>query len=742
MTPSAARKLKHLQMSRGDLSSAAEHAQEFDPRITGRARSDSNPRIENGRAVGLNVNVGGWPLSSSSAHTTPFMTPAGPLSPRTPRATRSSNVDRHVRFSSPRHRSLSPPARRVGTSSSFTLYLPEPNDEDTALPSESEESDASGKDGEKPVTKPGLLSRLRRLSETGRSPTKATTQEETGAEQDGTLMYIEPGSPQLQVPDLNEPPLQNMPHTFLSHRTRRAGRDGHVSPYHANNPYFGYPAYIDSSAASASAATSGQYSQMSATSASSVQQQGGFSLSSYAAATPRHLHVRRRKRDLLRTLTYLFVLRILALHRRVRWRVALVWREVVRTLSVGGRPGLTSTDDGDDFWRTLRSRRPSRTLADASDAKLSSNRGKSAMHMWTRVSTAVLFVMLVRPQWRQRVVTRVYTMLAPIVLRNADDASREPVNWDEWERQGAKLTAPLPAPSSKEESWTGLHLRQRLGFGVKPTPVQVAAGSGGRPGRSSGQRYNPMAVAGGVFAAASLSYLLYSYLSSSAPLGQKDDDDDVARRNGGRDLAGTGARKPNRNRPSMSLCLSTSFDRSNARSMAGLHGLLERLSPLFVVHLIVPGNAEVELSQSIASLAATLDDVDDFDTRRILEYTQLSGRFALSRALACDCHVEVSLPTADESGTTVELEKIRRSCGLVVFAVLISHDDTTTTTTTTTGAQTGIDAQTTRVLEQLRTLAADAGQPTLDAPPGMRAYTSASWSHLADQLSALRQGWN
>ena len=43
---------------------------------------------------------------------------------------------------------------------------------------------------------------------------------------------------------------------------------------------------------------------------------------------PRAFHTRRRKRDLVRTLSYLFALRILAFHRKVKYRLSIAWRIV------------------------------------------------------------------------------------------------------------------------------------------------------------------------------------------------------------------------------------------------------------------------------------------------------------------------------------------------------------------------------------------------------------------------------
>lgn len=672
MTPSAARKLRHLQMSRGDLSSAAEHGYAR----TGRARSASDPRVSivDGRAVGLSVSTGASPF------VTPAMTPVGPLSPRISRRT-----DRHVRFSTKEDQQS-----RVGANSNFKLYLPE-DDEEAILPSESEDSDASGKDGEL-LTPPnpnegGFLNRLRRLSETrftGTSKDKTSDLEQKEQEAEGTIMYIDPtpSSPHLQVPHLDEPPLQqHIPHTFLSHRTRRSARDGLVSPYNANNPFFGYPAYNPATSTSHPQAT--------------------FRLS--RSATPQHLHSRRRKRDLLRTLTYLFVLRILAFHRRLRWRFALVWREMAKTFSVGANANAGG-EEGEEFWRNLDARRLS---AEEKRERNESGEGKEGVlgRVGKKFLGAMVLVMLLRPEWRQRTVLRVYNM---VTTMRGDREERGEVDWEEWEKRGLKCT---------QGSWTGLHLRKR--FGVKAVaaediPVKNAAAGNGK-GKSKAT--NPIAIAGGLVSAAGLAYLLYNYLSS--PNDSKGDDEGVSRR---RTSLKPPTSTPSRNRPSLSLTLSPSFTRDST-SISGLRSLLTTLSPLFVIHLILPGSESTDLSTSISSLITTLSTptpIPDFDTRRILEYTQSSGRFALSRALACDCHVEVSLPGSSEQGTVIELGKIRRSFGLVVFASFERESV---------------------VLAELKR---EAGG-NRDAPEGMRAFdlsqVSDGWVELGVRLKGLRDGW-
>ena len=692
MTPSAARKLRHLQMSRGDLSSAAENAQR--PAL-------AEPKIVDGKAVGLSVNVG----SATSPFVTPSATPMGPLSPK---MARLRNADRHVRFSSDRSAS---PQRRVGTTSNFTLYLPDEDDE-AILPSESEESDASGKDGELPPTlhnpSGGLLNRLRRFSETrfsSKDPSSADASpqqddaDKAAAAADGTIMYIEPASPRLQVDHLDEPPLQHVPHTMLSHRTRRSARDGFVSPYNANNPFFGYPAYNPTTS------------------------EATFRLN--RSVTPQHLHSRRRKRDLLRTLTYLFVLRILAVHRRLRWRMSLIWREVARTIRLGPNGGADAGEGGDDFWRQLDARRLSALHQEEQRKVKGKSKGKGEAPLGEVVKKllgAAMLVMLLRPEWRQRTVMRVYASFVAVLGRRGEEAV---VDWDEWETRGVAAK-----PTAKMDSWTGMYVRRRLGL-VKDTSGVVTpangvatttAAAGGNKGKAS--RVNPLAVAGGLISAASLGYLLYTYLSSSSSSrpsggGDEDDDDSVARRRS------TTAKRPSTAiQPSLSLTLSPTFSRTDPASISGLRSLLTTLSALFVVHLIVPGSETAELTDSINELSYLLG-ASQFDPRRILEYTQPTGRFALSRALACDCHVEVALPGSAEEITVVELGKIRRSCGLVVFASMDS-----------TGGGS-------RVLDELKRMA-EAGK---DAPNGMRALDLAglereqAWTELGVRLSDLRSGW-
>lgn len=76
-----------------------------------------------------------------------------------------------------------------------------------------------------------------------------------------------------------------------------------MSPYNASNPHFGYPAVVPSSRID-------------------------------PAGIPRPHH-HKRKRDLVRTLTYLAALRFLALHRAIRYRLTIVFATVFKLTGLG-----------------------------------------------------------------------------------------------------------------------------------------------------------------------------------------------------------------------------------------------------------------------------------------------------------------------------------------------------------------------------------------------------------------------
>ncbi|TNY24006.1 hypothetical protein DMC30DRAFT_388363 [Rhodotorula diobovata] len=113
------------------------------------------------------------------------------------------------------------------------------------------------------------------------------------------------------------------PHGGLS----QAHTDLVMSPYNASNPHFGYPAYVPTS---------------------------GSGLDPTGIPRPRHL--RRRKRDLVRTLTYLAALRFLALHRAIHHRLNVLLALLLR---------LT----GFAWWRAWWARRLARLRRDAAAGK-------------------------------------------------------------------------------------------------------------------------------------------------------------------------------------------------------------------------------------------------------------------------------------------------------------------------------------------------------------------------------------
>ena len=92
------------------------------------------------------------------------------------------------------------------------------------------------------------------------------------------------------------------------------------SPYNANNPYYGYPAT--------------RYADMPS---------GSDETDPIRLPHARPFHLRRRKRDLMRTLSYLAALRIVALHRKIKWRLTLFWKimwdALVRWGAVARHPG-------------------------------------------------------------------------------------------------------------------------------------------------------------------------------------------------------------------------------------------------------------------------------------------------------------------------------------------------------------------------------------------------------------------
>lgn len=211
------------------------------------------------------------------------------------------------------------------------------------------ESDTSGKAGEisgtskmdpsTPVqsesSRPNIFARIRRSYsrhhpsvEDQESVQEKGRTSDVNDSDDGDLTILAPepipgpDSPHLQVPHIDEPPLSETSHLF-SRRTRQyQGLPGHVSPYNASNPFYGYPAYPETN---------------------------NMQFVPPSNDPRRRYQFRKRKRDLLRTLMYLFVLRLLAMHRRVRSALLATYRGIIRAVSVGGIAAveLPSTDNNE-----------------------------------------------------------------------------------------------------------------------------------------------------------------------------------------------------------------------------------------------------------------------------------------------------------------------------------------------------------------------------------------------------------
>ncbi|KAL8280540.1 hypothetical protein RQP46_007188 [Phenoliferia psychrophenolica] len=104
---------------------------------------------------------------------------------------------------------------------------------------------------------------------------------------------------QSQAPSRETSPSRRRDGETFSSRAVRFSGTNHVSPYNTSNPYYGYPAFVPPTSLDPS-------------------------------GVPRPHYHRRRKRDLARTLTYLAVLRFLALHRNIKWQLSVVLGAILR----------------------------------------------------------------------------------------------------------------------------------------------------------------------------------------------------------------------------------------------------------------------------------------------------------------------------------------------------------------------------------------------------------------------------
>lgn len=237
------------------------------------------------------------------------------------------------------------------------------------------------------------------------------------------------GSPQLQVQDISsDPPIaesnigshasqalldedsseeeggsrsNGRPSVSLRRARKYERIPGAVSPYNASNPFWGYPAYIVPSNAPSSTnlygltqdlRTRGSIHRPPSGSAEEqvwrqdrqwqqtpqVRPKGGSYRVDGSAGKHRQMTVKRRWRDLFRTLSYLFVLRILALHRQLRWKAgrllsattkpvsrSLSWLIAIATLRSASRTraegahdvdGSFDEDEADRQWREANER--------------------------------------------------------------------------------------------------------------------------------------------------------------------------------------------------------------------------------------------------------------------------------------------------------------------------------------------------------------------------------------------------
>jgi len=325
ITPTAAMKLQQVQRSREKA-----------------ARKRSNSDV-NKRASAEDV----------AAHVQSPVMSRGSSPSRSRRRTLTAQGSRNVHFQSKKADGVTGERgaeglKRIGSLRDFRLQ--HGDFEDTNLDrgdsSGSDQSDKSGKVGEttKNVGRPekaagGFFSRWRTHSNQ-----KAARHDESKANEDeDDLEELEStpvSSPELQVTGFDEPRLSGFDsrtgsRNILSRRSRKFGAlPGHVSPYNASNPFYGYPAYP---------MTNGDEPVR------RLSLQGPYQL----GQEQRRLQFRRRKRDLLRTLMYLFVLRLLSTHRRVRNQLLAAYRGLVRAARAGG---IAEDEEETEEWKEANNR--------------------------------------------------------------------------------------------------------------------------------------------------------------------------------------------------------------------------------------------------------------------------------------------------------------------------------------------------------------------------------------------------
>lgn len=226
--------------------------------------------------------------------------------------------------------------------------------------------------------RPSRLSFLRRLAgsstqqgdgEASRNQQSATDRSDS-VDDDGYDTPVANAAPTpMRAPDPHNPP------RFLSRRAKKANAlPGHVSPYNKANPWWGYPAVLSASSDTedddSSTPLAGSFADLKGTPSRPTINGRRVDSSSFGsnstvrtpssrrlvgqAPGPSRFHitagtanpwspvvVQRRYRDLLRTLTYLFVLRILSFHRNVKSKIGRTItgvKDVVTLKSYRGGP--------------------------------------------------------------------------------------------------------------------------------------------------------------------------------------------------------------------------------------------------------------------------------------------------------------------------------------------------------------------------------------------------------------------
>jgi len=465
MTPTAAKKLQQLQMTRG-IGSRSRTASDVNRRI---ATEEFTPILQGHSPA---ISRGNSP--SRTRRRTLTTTP-GSRNVHFQNGDLSGNNDKGE------------PLSRKGSLRDFRLLkgqfaMSELGGEES---SGSEGSEKSGKVGEMKESvelgdskSDGFFARWRRNS---RNEFTAVNHDEKEALRSGrveagedgdNLVEIEPNalpSPRLQVPDIEEPPISGFgslseASDLLSRRTKKFNAlPGHVSPYNASNPFYGYPAYP-------------VMNGNEATRKSSV-----FSPSNHNRDAQR-LQFRKRKRDLLRTLMYLFVLRLLSMHRGFRNQALIAYRSLVRAIRVGGE-SEGQIQEEEVQWREANLRYKKLRSAtfrndDGSYARLNQvetakkNKNKKARQAQPLVQLGfrkryvffLLFLFVIaKRDWRNRLFTNFKGVLALAGFgRMGVDEKETGEELLDENVSDAQLLGLDEGESAT--SLTGLHLRKRLGW--------------------------------------------------------------------------------------------------------------------------------------------------------------------------------------------------------------------------------------------------------------------------------------